>query len=188
MTDMFHSETDPEFVQDVLETCRRHMEHVFIFLTKRPHNAAEWRLDWPCNCWLGVSVGSAGKNYPSTVHRIEQLRDVDVDTKWVSFEPLLESLGPLSLDHIDWAVVGGETAPQEHRREMKHEWAREILDQCREQDVRFFFKQSSDARPDRGRYLKVPGENHGLFEQRKFEEYPEPHPAVINARGEAGIA
>lgn len=172
MTDMFHSETDPEFVQDVLDTCRRHPEHVWIFLTKRPHHAAEWRLDWPDNCWLGTSVGSAGRDYPSTTHRIELLRDVDVATKWVSFEPLLEPIGEVALDHIDWVVVGGESAEAEHRREMDHEWARDILRQCREEDVPFYFKQSSGRYPETGTALTVEREDYGVFEQREIREFP----------------
>jgi protein gp37 len=183
MTDMFYSQTDPGFVQDVLDACGEHLEHEYIWLTKRPHNAAEWRLEWPPNCWLGVSVGSAGRDYPSTTHRIEQLRDVDVATKWVSFEPLLEPLGELALDHIDWAVVGGETdTSDEHRREMEHEWAVDILRQCREQDVAYFFKQSSGRYPDQGTRLSIYNEERGIYEQRRIQEYPEPHPAVAEAR------
>jgi len=39
MTDMFHSEVDPMFVQRVLDRVAEHPEHEWIFLTKRPHNA-----------------------------------------------------------------------------------------------------------------------------------------------------
>jgi len=175
MTDMFHSETDAEFVADVLDTCRAHPEQIWIWLTKRPHHAADMRLDWPENCWLGTSVGSAGDEYPSTLHRIEQLRDVDVATKWVSFEPLLERIpmDAVPLDHIDWVVVGGETAPDEHRREMEHAWAREIYRACRVADVPFFFKQSSARHPESGARLTLKNEDWGVYEQRKIREYPE---------------
>lgn len=187
MTDMFHAETDPAFVQDVLETCRRHPEHVWIWLTKRPHHAAEWRLDWPENCWLGTSVGSAGRDYPDTRHRIEQLRDVDVATKWVSFEPLLEPIGEVALDHIDWVVVGGESAEDEHRREMDHAWARDILRQCREQDAAFYFKQSSGRYPESGTRLTVENEEFGVYEQREIREYP-PLPEVTKQAREELVA
>jgi protein gp37 len=185
MTDMFHSETDPAFVQDVLDVCARHPEHVWIWLTKRPHNAAEWRLDWPENCLLGTSVGSAGHQYPSTLHRIEQLRDIDVGLKWVSFEPLLEPIGEVALDHIDWVVVGGESAPDEHRREMKHEWADAIRRQCRDEGISFYFKQSSAARPERGTALTVFNEEYGVFEQREIEEFPDLPTVTKAARADA---
>ncbi len=174
MTDMFHSEVDSEFVQRVLETCRRHPEQVWIFLTKRPHNAAEWRLEWPENAWLGTSVGSGpGGEYPNTTHRIEQLRDVDVATKWVSFEPLIEPIGEVTLDHVDWAVVGGESGAADDRRDMDHEWARDILRQCRDQNVAFYFKQSSGPKPESGKRLTVENDDYGIYEQRSIREFPD---------------
>lgn len=174
MTDMFHREVDPQHVQEALDVVAEHPKHVWIFLTKRPHNAAEWRLDWPENCWLGTSVGSGpGGDYPSTTHRIAQLRDVDVPVRWVSFEPLIEPVGDVQLDHIDWAVVGGETGPADDRREMDHAWARDILRQCREQDVAYFFKQSSARYPETNPELTVENEEFGVFEQREIREFPE---------------
>lgn len=184
MTDMFHRELDPSYVQDVLDVCRQHPQHVWIFLTKRPHHAARWRLDWPDNTWLGTSVGSGpGGQYRCTTHRIEQLRDVDVTTRWVSFEPLIEPVGDVALDHIDWAVVGGETAPAQDRREMDHTWAVNILGQCREADVAFYFKQSSGRYPERGTELAVPADGEDFFagiEKREIREYP-PLPDVVQA-------
>lgn len=185
MTDMFHSETDPGKVQSVLDKCREYPEHIWIWLTKRPHHAAEWRLDWPENTMLGVSVGSSGKEYPSTTHRIEQLRDVDAPMKWVSFEPLLEPMPELALDHLDWMVVGGESHKQtDDRREMEHEWARELLGQAREQDVAYWFKQSSGPYPEHETRLTVENEEFGVYEQREVHEFPELPEVTKKARQE----
>jgi protein gp37 len=183
MTDMFHSEVAPGFVQRVLDRCREHPRHLWIFLTKRPQNAADWRLDWPANCIVGTSVGSGpGGEYPATTHRIEQLRDVDAAHRWVSFEPLIEEIGDVALDHIEWAVVGGESGSAEDRREMEHEWARDLLRQCREQDVAFYFKQSSGARPETGTRLTVENEEFGVYEQKRIREFPELPAVVRDAR------
>lgn len=187
MTDMFHSEVDPGYVQRVLDKCRAHPRQVWIFLTKRPHNAAEWRLDWPENCWLGTSVGSGpGGQYPSTTHRIEQLRDVDASLRWVSFEPLIEPIGEVALDHVDWAVVGGESGSEEERREMEHAWARDLLRQCREQDVAYFFKQSSGRYPEEGAELTVERDfgSTTVYEQRVIREFPELPEVTKEARKE----
>jgi len=176
MTDMFHSNVDAGFVQRVLEKCREHPDVTWIWLTKRPQNAADWRLEWPSNCWLGTSVGSGpGGDYPSTTHRIEQLRDVEVGTKWVSFEPLIEPIGEVALDHIEWAVVGGESGSKEDRREMEAEWARDLLRQCRQQDVAFFFKQQSGLRPEENTRMTVEAEYGDLtvYEEKQIREYPE---------------
>jgi protein gp37 len=45
----------------------------------------------------------------------------------------------LSLDGIDWVIVGGESGPG--ARPMRAEWARSIRDQCIAAGVPFFFKQ-----------------------------------------------
>jgi len=160
-----------------------------------PHEAAaqraEWRLTWPENTWLGTSVGSgSGGEFPNTTHRIEQLRDVQRSTAfgersprlWVSFEPLIEPIGEVALDHIDWAVVGGENASDDDRRDMDHSWAREVLEQCREQDVPFFFKQPSAATNESGTRLTVENEDYGVYEQRRIREFPEPATVTKRAR------
>lgn len=178
MTDMFHSEVDPGFTQRVLDKCREHPEHLWIWLTKRPQHAAEWRLDWPPNTMLGVSVGSAGHEYPSTTHRIEQLRDVDAPSKWVSFEPLLEPMPDLTLDHLDWMVVGGETAPAEHRREMDDDWARDLYQQAQRQDVNYFYKQGSHRYPERDTELELYNPEFDVWETQQIREAP-PIPRVV---------
>lgn len=190
MTDMFHSEVEPLFVQRVLDRCGEFPEHEWIFLTKRPQNAARWQLTWPANTWLGTSVGSGpGGEYPSTTHRIEQLRDVrrrrafgaDSPRLWVSFEPLIEPIGEVALDHIEWAVVGGENASDADRREMDHAWAREVFRQCRAADVPFFFKQSSAATNESGTRLTVEREG-GVLVQQEIREFAPPAPVVTEAR------
>lgn len=183
MGDLFHREVEPWFIEMVMAQVRHHPEHVFIFLTKRPDRMAELRLDWPPNAWAGTSVGSGpGGEYPNTTHRIEQLRDVDAPVRWVSFEPLIEPIGEVALDHIDWAVVGGENAPDDVRREMDHAWARDILRQCREQDVAFHFKQSSASTNESGTRLTVENEDFGVYEQRRIREYPDLPEATVRAR------
>jgi len=182
MTDMFHSEVDPGFVQRVLDKCREHPRHLWIWLTKRPQHAADWRLDWPPNTMLGVSVGSAGRDYPATTHRIEQLRDVDAPLKWVSFEPLLEPMPELALDHIDWMVVGGESAPKKHRREMDDDWARGLYQQARRKDVNYFYKQGSHRYPDRDTELEVYNPTHDVREVGEIREPPTIPQVVTDAR------
>jgi protein gp37 len=119
----------------------------------------------------------------SYTHRIEQLRNVDA-RRWVSFEPLIEPVGEVELDHIEWAVVGGENASDDMRREMDHEWARDILRQCRRNDVAFHFKQSSAATNETGTRLTVKNEQYGVYEQRVIREFPPVPECVQNARDE----
>lgn len=113
---------------------------------------------------------------------------MDVGLKWVSFEPLLEPMPDLALDHIDWVVVGGEShANASTRREMDHRWAVDILEQCRDAGIPFYFKQSSGVRPDTGIQLSVPNAEHGHLEQRRIREFPE-LPGVVRRAREQAVA
>ena len=171
MGDLFHREVPESFIRQTVAVARQLPEHEFIFLTKRPGRAAAVDIPWPDNAIVGTSVGSGpGGEYPDTTHRIEQLRDIEA-RRWVSFEPLIEPIGEVDLSHIEWAVVGGESAAEDDRREMDHAWAREILQQCRRDDVAFHFKQSSASTNESGTRLTVETE-HGFLAQREIRKYP----------------
>lgn len=175
MGDLFHPQVDTAFIRDVVSRAEAFPESTFIFLTKRPGRAASLQLDWPANAWVGTSVGSGpGGEYPDTTHRIDDLKQIDAPVRWISAEPLVEPLGELDLNGIDWMVVGGESHPDaDARREMDHAWARDLLRQCREQDVAFHFKQSSGRVSETEPRLTVTNEETGLYEQRRIRGFPD---------------
>ena len=93
------------------------------------------KRDVPYNAWIGTTV-----ELPQYRWRIEELRDIKTDSlKFLSCEPLLDDLGELDLTGIDWVIVGGESGNQ--ARPMRKEWVLNIMHQCKEQEVSFFFKQ-----------------------------------------------
>jgi len=179
MSDLFHSAVSGEFIHEVFRTMRQCPEHVFQILTKRPGRAAHMDLSWPENVWMGTSVEDR-----HVVDRLDLLRDCDAETLFISFEPLIGPVGDVDLSGYSWAIVGGESGPDDVRRDMDHEWARAILRQCREQDVAFFFKQSSARQPERGTALTVENEEFGVYEQREIREMPT-LPAVTREAREA---
>ena len=144
MSDICH----PAFPDDLLHAAFRMMHradrHVYQLLTKRPWRLAELSLPWADHIWAGTSVendeeiGSSG--YRPT-DRIDDLRRSGATVKWISAEPLLGPLPDLDLAGIDWVVVGGESGPIDDIREMKLDWARDLVEQCRAQDVPVFVKQ-----------------------------------------------
>lgn len=112
----------------------------WLLLTKRPENiiSAYARIDQheplSLNVWLGVTVeDKAAKG------RIDTLREIPAQVRFLSVEPLLEDLGQLNLKGIDWVIVGGESGPD--ARPMHPKWAHGVLDQCKKQRVKFHFKQ-----------------------------------------------
>lgn len=135
MSDLFHEEVPDDYIAAVFDTMQRASWHSFQVLTKRPERAARiaGSLAWPENVWMGTSV----ENQRWTC-RIDALRDIPAQVRFLSCEPLL---GPLDLDlrGIAWVIVGGESGPK--ARPMKEGWADSIRRQCDDAGVAFFFKQ-----------------------------------------------
>jgi len=67
------------------------------------------------------------------------LRKTGAKVKFLSCEPLIDSLQNLNLRKIDWVIVGGESGWK--ARPVKEQWILEIKDKCEEADIPFFFKQ-----------------------------------------------
>jgi protein gp37 len=59
--------------------------------------------------------------------------------RFLSLEPLIGPLPNLDLTGIHWAIVGGESGRK--ARPMQRNWVEDIRRQCKEADVKFFFKQ-----------------------------------------------
>ena len=89
MSDLFHKNVPEAYIQRVFDVMRRAHWHRFQVLTKRADRLAQMNhaIDWPPNVWMGVSVENA-----DYVDRIDALRSVNAQVKFLSLEPLL---GPL---------------------------------------------------------------------------------------------
>ena len=159
MSDLFHPEVPAEYIQQVFDVMARASWHQFQVLTKRAERLAELsaQLPWPSNVWMGVSVESA-----KYAGRIDHLRQSAAAVRFLSVEPLLGPLPELNLQGIDWVIVGGESGPG--ARPMEAAWVRDVLRQCRAQQVPFFFKQWG------GVNKKKSGR---LLDGQVYDEFPE---------------
>jgi protein gp37 len=150
MSDLFHEDVPPEFIQKVFEVmCRAHW-HTFQVLTKRSKRLAELapNINWPPNVWMGFSVENQDYTF-----RIEHLQQTGAYIKFLSLEPLLGPLSNLPLHNIDWVIVGGESGPG--ARPMTEKWVIDIKNQCQQAQVPFFFKQWGGVRKKQaGRMLQ----------------------------------
>ncbi|MGV8084391.1 MAG: DUF5131 family protein [Coriobacteriia bacterium] len=81
---------------------------------------------------------------PRMVFVNSKLISVPAAVRFLSIEPLLEPLPDLTLDGIDWVIVGGESGPG--ARPIREEWILDIRDRCLAADVPFFFKQWGGVR------------------------------------------
>ena len=130
-----------KFVDRVMETIELTPRHRYQLLTKRAnlmHQYFVLKGYVPDNVWVGVTVEDERAK-----ERMWFLKDIKetccAPVTFLSCEPLLGDLGTLDLEGIDWVIVGGESGPQ--ARPMRKEWVLNIMRQCKEQDVPFFFKQ-----------------------------------------------
>lgn len=110
------------------------------------------------NVWLGVSV----ENQNTADERISLLLETPAAVRWLSCEPLLESVSLIDLrseessacydslsgefsgndsvgKKIDWVVVGGESG--DNARVCNVDWIRSIVQQCKAANVPVFVKQ-----------------------------------------------
>ena len=137
MSDLFHKNVPFGFIDKVFETMAKTSQHIYQILTKRPEIMAKYceGRNIPANVWLGVSCENKKHGLP----RVDILRSIDCEIRFLSCEPLLEDLGKFNLSGIKWVIVGGESGGQ--ARPMDKSWALNILEQCRKKGIRFFFKQ-----------------------------------------------
>lgn len=136
MSDLFHEDIPDGFIFDIFSVMQEAHRHQFQVLTKRSQRMVELsgHFQWSPNVWMGVTVESANH-----LNRIDDLRKVPANVRFLSMEPLLGPVKQLNLTNIDWVIVGGESGPG--ARPMKNEWVLDIRNQCIKSGTDFFFKQ-----------------------------------------------
>lgn len=153
---------------------RKGRRHIQMWLTKRANGAvdfADWLkdlhgMDWPENIWQGTSITNT-----TTMHRAALLADHPAKFKFLSIEPLIESIqiDPDLLSQFQLVIVGGESGPD--ARPFNLDWARSIRDQCERAGVPYFLKQLGYRATDErnglaGHGLAVHPDAKGLVSRR----------------------
>ncbi|WBH22235.1 hypothetical protein PALA1_02710 [Pseudomonas aeruginosa] len=179
MSDLFHDDVSDDFILRVWNVMRETPRHSYQILTKRPERMKEIiksRIkDILPNVWIGTSVENS-----EVLHRIESLRNVPAAIRFISFEPLIDSVGDVDLRNIDWAIVGGESG--RGARPIKEEWIDEIYEQCLLSDTAFFFKQWGAWGKDNTKRSKK--DNGREYRGRTWDEMPV---TIIGSLGQVSI-
>lgn len=139
MSDLFHEDVPFDFLTSIFRVIEQADHHLFQILTKRSENLLNLapKLKWPNNLMLGVTIEADKYRY-----RLEHLKKVPVKYKFLSLEPLIGSIERLDLTDIQQVIVGGESG--RNARPMNVEWVRCIRDWTKEQNVAFWYKQTSE--------------------------------------------
>ncbi len=155
MSDLFGIGIPEEWTNRVLEAIRRNGGHDrFYLLTKQPQNLAKFS-PFPDNCDVGVTVTNK-----VTLDSLYHLAHVKASKRFVSFEPLLESVNldmhtvsipwaggrdkggrdysPL-IDHLDWLIIGAQTKPTVYP---KIEWVEKIVRAADKSGIPVFLKDN----------------------------------------------
>ncbi len=160
MSDLFHPLMPDDYLDQCFEVMEKANWHIYQILTKRPDRMAQFSRRFgkvPDHIWLETSV-----ELSMYKGRIDTLKQVQVKTRFVSFEPLLGPIGRVAMRGLGWVIVGGESGPG--HRPIEKEWVRELRDQCVKQNVAFFFKQWGGPRPKSG---------GRRLDRRLWSQYPE---------------
>jgi protein gp37 len=169
MSDLFHEGIPDQFLDQVFSVIQQTPQHTYQILTKRAERLPEYFRNRACpaNVWLGVSVEDRQYGVP----RIDYLRQVDVNIRFLSVEPLLEDLGEIDLAGIHWVIVGGESGSK--ARPMKPQWVENVKQQADEVGAAFFFKQWGGWGVDGVKRQKKA--NGRVFRGRTWDAYPQVH-------------
>ena len=154
MSDLFHERVPDAYIELVVRVMAAADWHIYQLLTKRAERLQrllESRLRFAAqlpHIWWGVSVENKRHGLP----RIGHLRDASPAVSFLSIEPLLEDIGQIDLNSINWVIVGGESGAG--ARHMERAWVVNLRRQCRSAKVPFFFKQWGGVRKsEAGRHL-----------------------------------
>lgn len=154
MSDLFHADVPDDYIVKVVRAMQLANWHTYQVLTKRSERMRDllrtklrFAAEEP-HIWWGVSVENRAQGLP----RVEHLRSAPAAVRFLSVEPLLESLGTIDLRGIHWIILGGESGPG--ARPLDRSWVLEIRDQCVAAGIPFFFKQWGGTRKSKaGREL-----------------------------------
>lgn len=145
----------------------------WLMLTKRPENFTKYLPhDWlktpPKNIWYGTSVG-----YNGSKHRIEELKKVPANIRFLSCEPLIDNLKLTKQDlkGIHWVIVGGESGAKHRPCELK--WIEDVVNACKDNGVPVFVKQMGSNLAKRMNLNHSKGEDITEFPKHlRIQQFP----------------
>jgi protein gp37 len=144
LADVFDNQVDPKWRADLFALIRRCDQLDWQLLTKRPQNVRKMLPpDWSdgySNVWLGITAEDAF----AYRQRARHLFKIPAVVHFVSYEPAMGAIGPLTVDGADpdWVIIGGESGVRRDRlRPTNPQWIRDVISECRRVGAAPFLKQ-----------------------------------------------
>jgi protein gp37 len=162
MGDMFGEWVPQEWIDKILEAIKLSPEWNFLILTKNPKRLLSvlWS-DYP-NVWIGATTDNS-QRMTEALDIFQQMEEEGRNpiVKFISCEPLLEDIAPLSensndgegtltndLLYVDWIIIGGQSKSSKcPELQPKWHWVEKLLFQARQVGVPVYFKPNLKTRP-----------------------------------------
>jgi protein gp37 len=141
MGDLFGEWVPDEWIQAVFEACEKAPQHRYLFLTKNPWMMSEMLqkgiLINKNNFFYGTSDGVGNLTHFTNNGKYNY-------SAFLSIEPLLQEWHPdkYSFSMVQWVIVGAETGNRKGKVIPQREWIENIANQCKENNVPLFMKDS----------------------------------------------
>jgi len=139
--DLFHDEIPDRFIVAAFEVMAGANWHAYHVLTQHPERMRtmlkadlDFATELP-HIWWGVTVENKRHGLP----RLDCLQKCDASMRFLSCEPLLEDLGTVCFESINWVIAGGDSVPG--ARPVRKEWIVSLRNQCISAHIPFYFKQ-----------------------------------------------
>lgn len=164
LSDWLDGEVPIQWLADLLKLIHDTPNLDWLLLTKRPENWSDRlhsvvahtnEIDVEVSGWLdgyawgNVWIGTTVEDQKRANERIPKLLEIPAHVRFLSCEPLLESVDldvagawmncPDGSGGISWVIVGGESGHK--KRPFNADWARSIKRDCEIANVAFFMKQ-----------------------------------------------
>lgn len=143
MADLFGEWVPANWIQTVLNVCKKNKQWTFIFLTKNPERYHEF--EFPKNSWVGATV--------DTQERADRVHEVFKDLIYVPFafvscEPLLEPIEFEDIGIFDWLIIGGQSKTRKCPAfQPKWKWVYNLTKDATENKVKVYWKPNLKVRP-----------------------------------------
>jgi protein gp37 len=142
MADLFGHWVPQEWIDAVLDECRKAPQWNFLFLSKNPKRYVG--IDWPANAWVGTTVDEQKRVLVAE----RAFAKFQAPVKFLSCEPLLEPLTFTSLEMFDWIIIGGQSANSQVREfQPPWEWVESLVMQARAAGCKVYLKPNLKTRP-----------------------------------------
>jgi len=176
ISDFFIKEADP-WRNEAWDIIRK-TQHRYLILTKRPHRPECLPPDWG-NGYNNVYLGTSGETAADIIKRSREIATVPAKYKFISIEPLLESVSDKignALDVFHWVIVGGESGSYNKFRNCEAEWIAGIVNLCKQKNIPVFVKQMGSRYAKKHNMNNFKGGNIDQFPKNlQIREFPWQH-------------